>query len=308
MRLGFIGLASTCLTITVLVVEGYGESDVQIFASSAQYESFLVEILTAKRTALQDLTVHENDCIAISAMWCKLQCEPGPSRPSRSIEHQAAVLSGFIVGRIRITPPRWWIDTIKHIDIDKNLIDSDALAELNKRWKGKGRWRYSGVDDAQMEGDQLAISDSGQVVYLDESLFSEFEATESQGKWLRSTTSSNLIAKMDGDRLYIAFPNGEFSFSVPRAVTCIDCKAPEAKWTSVVHNGLSVQPNLSSASIGGFSEIVVTPTNVVLFGANSFACYFNVYDKIDGTLKVRFVTCEIPVIDCCTPNKSSPLR
>jgi len=246
--------------------------DFASITNSKDYRRFF-RSLFANSADIELLALHENDSIAVQAMWERvdrtLPVDPGDESFRPNPERMSEFL-GFLRGRLRVNPPSWWA---------KDLRDATGSNQDGVYYGSAYPYRRSGVKKISCpkgavvtEGqDGVTYKNANGVVKIPNSVFSKFNGGWDCGV---SCTFS------DG----MAFVAVHDNIGYPHSVACINVASETILWQSEACGCC-----WSSARGVFFSAVELVPASggrVFVFGAASLGFYCHGFDNKGSTLAV----------------------
>jgi hypothetical protein len=176
---------------------------------------------------------------------------------------------------LHVKVPTWWEETV---------LSTEAESPEMVYFSTDKKWLYSkealgihipGAFDLVKEGDRSILTVGGNSVALPPPIMEE------------TNHHSCLNAVFDEDRAYVAV-HGDLCSGYP--LYCIDRKTGETQWASQVW--CTAHTPIISGYLGRCHvvSISVVDRQVVVFGADWWSMYLEVFNATDGTLLCRFST------------------
>jgi hypothetical protein len=229
---------------------------------------------------LAELRFSENDGLALQMTWADVRQAVDPA--TKKIH--AAALSrflGFIEGRLRISVPTWWQETLKGVEVhrtnEESFRDVGMLSIRQSRELGL-RVQGSTVLDSDGDGVRMSVGRVSAVVPN-----ASFERLTRRGGALKDP--SQLSAVIGDKSVYIAlYPDAGFPFKVHS----LERMRGSVQWSADVWAaGREV-----ALGIGSFHavELVLTRRTLFVFGAEGDALYIEAFNADNGRNLCRFCT------------------
>lgn len=227
----------------------------------------------------------KDESVAVASEWLQLRDSVGERQFGRGSDY----FLGFISGRCRVAPPKWWGG-----ELEKGSVTRDGRAwfpchRINRRWHGdEATWQFSGFDAVAVSGDKLTLkSGTRQLILVKTEEFADVGTVRN----IWSPVDETAIAgAMDQEVCAVVFDCPTY-FGGPPEIHCMNSDTGKVLWKRPVFIG-----NLPGGGIGGgeiegsFTEVVIAGDRIVVWVGHQVSMCFEVFRKADGKRTAVFAT------------------
>jgi len=229
----------------------------------------------------------EDDTLAIAIEWVKLR----ESADGKQLGQRANFFLGFVSGRLRISPPKWWSHAIR-TGVPGQSMTSFNSKKLQAVWQGKKcDWRYAGIDSLCISPEALLLRQGDQSLALKRSDFpavkeNRNEGEEEENKW---TVDNGIVSAVFQDELCaLTFECPFEATSGPPGLYCWNTRTKKLVWSRNLDSASSRSFFVGGGVYGGLTEVRISGDRIIVWIGNDFTMCFEVFDKYDGKRLARF--------------------
>lgn len=215
---------------------------------------------------------------------------------------------GYLRGRLRITPPQWWLNDFRNLVVrpSRRIVVRQNSAG---HWKPNGDgddddehwpWHYSGLTDIIVDANKMTLFDIDKSVML---LREDFAAAGKRTIWDNSLDNPDGIG-LDGavaatirdDYFAVIFHCRETGPTGPGSVFYGDAKTGKPLWLASLCE--VTQPAMYTGSWGRtFTEVVLDENRVLVYGTYGMGISLQLFDRKTGAIRFFFVPAHLEHIN-----------
>ena len=227
-----------------------------------------------------------DDTTLIATEWLRLKHQVSEGR----IRRRADYFVGFLSGRLRTQPPKWWrreIRSARVFDAREVVFSSRGLAA---KWKtSQEGYRYTGFERVTSGKNGLILSSGSLAVSLSEPPFEIVDKTK--GLW-DPETINGIAGVIDREICVIAFRCPD-DLGGPSELYCVETPTAKLLWKCELDMGLPVPMGFSGGFNGSFTEIILDAENVYVWSSHDISASVQVFRRTDGRLLSHFISCHL---------------
>jgi hypothetical protein len=220
---------------------------------------------------IHNLLVHTSDTIAIRAAWEEVNLtvpEMEQSKVLRPDRHKLDWFIGFLVGRVHVKPPQWWIDAMVESKANRrDNIYPDMSMKRMYHDSGLGSIRAPLDTTLTEKGGNVVLRVAGESVAFPMELLRKDDAGKATG---------SVSAILSPSRYYVAVHE---DVGYPYRLACIDRASGKERWSAKTWGSWAFNAD-------GVFDCWITVTEqddrIILFGAASTGFHVEGFRSDDG--------------------------